>query len=102
VDIRIPSLGHEPLAVSIENRDGQLAAVLDQPPWFEKLTDPQRGLLMAGIRGLIDMSAVEILDGKPRLPFEEASGTSDDPRFTFTWQEWVDRWVIPGTKGDER
>lgn len=96
IDLATQSLGHDAFALSFENVGGQIEATIDQVGWADKLTEPQRAAFVAALRGLLDMAAVERIDGRDRVEAISSLG----PAFTdlarrVGWVEWVERWRVP-------
>lgn len=91
VELAASELGPDALVLSWENRGGKIAAAIEQPGWLDKLTAPQRGVVLGAIRGLWDMGAAEIGDGRDRTPDADPPGEANLLR-PFTWSEWCARW----------
>ncbi|HEY2910406.1 MAG TPA: hypothetical protein VGI99_09170, partial [Gemmataceae bacterium] len=87
VEIAAPEVGADSFILSWENRGGKIAAAIEQPGWLDKLTESQRGTVLAALRGLLDMSAVELYDGRERTPEAET-----DLLRPFPWNDWRERW----------
>jgi len=89
VDIAAPEVGADSFILSWENRGGKIAAIIEQPGWLDKLTESQRRTVLAALRGLLDMAAVELYDGRERTPEAET-----DLLRPFPWNEWREQWEI--------
>lgn len=87
------SIGGDSVVLAFENIGGRIEASLDSMGWFDHLTEPQRVVLVAALRGLLDMAAAERVDGKDRVEGTVAPvlGCSDLAR-RVTWTEWSERW----------
>jgi hypothetical protein len=96
VPLHVPALGRDPFVMAFENRDGRIDAAAEQLGWFDKLTAGQRSAFVAAVRGLIDMSAAELLAGQERAVFTPTLAADPEPlaelRVPYTRDEWVSRW----------
>ena len=90
------TLGADPFVLSFENVGGRIEAFVDHLGWFDKLTESQRDEFVAALRGLLDMAAVECVEGRNRVKesIPLGPGCADLAR-RVTWTEWSDRWNIP-------
>jgi hypothetical protein len=87
VELSAPDIGAEAFAFALENRDGTIEASIDRPGWSDGLTSDQRTAFVSAVRGLFDMSAAGLFEGKPRTPDAESELARP-----WTWDEWVCRW----------
>ena len=88
VEIAISGLPPEPIALSFENRGGEIEAAIRVTDGLARLTAAQRSALLAGVRGLFDLGAATVFEGQPRNP-DAGAGELARP---YTWTEWVARW----------
>jgi hypothetical protein len=91
IHLAAPELGADQLVLAFENRGGRVAADIDQSGWLDKLTAPQRGALLAALRGLLDMAAAELYRDRERL-LEDSASPRDELLQPYLWNEWVKRW----------
>jgi hypothetical protein len=100
IDFAATGLGHDLFTVAFEHVSGQIEAVVEQTGWVDKLTDHQRATFVAALRGLLDMAAVQTINGRPRVEGAMPLGPGfDDLARTLTWTEWVERWNSSSTRG---
>ena len=95
IELAASCLGDDPLVLSFENIGGKIEAAIEQVGWAGRLTEGQHGTLVATLRGLLDMAAVERIHGRERIESAEplGPGFADLPR-RMTWAEWVERWTL--------
>jgi hypothetical protein len=94
VQLTAPSLGADAFVVSSENVGGRIEATIDQAGWTDKLTDPQRRAFVAAMRGLLDMAAVEWIDGTKRSDESPGGPGFADLARPVSWAEWVELWGV--------
>jgi hypothetical protein len=93
IELAAPGLGRDHFVLALENVGGVIEAAVDQIGWADKLTEPQRGVFVAALRGILDMAAVERIDGQPRVDGPAPLGPdSADLARRVAWTEWVERW----------
>ena len=90
IEIAAPAFDPRPLVLAWENRDGRIAAGVDDPGWVDRLDPGRREDVLAAVRGLFDMAAAERLGEEPREP-----GAADPLGRPFGWAEWLARWAGP-------
>jgi hypothetical protein len=94
-----PGLGRDHFSIAFENVDGHVEAAIEQTGWVDKLTVRQQALFIGALRGLLDMAAVETIQGRPRVEGTTYLGPGfDDLARTLTWTEWVECWKQNCTK----
>jgi len=100
VDLSAQSLGRDVFALSFENVGGHVEATIDQVGWADKLTEPQRAAFVDALRGLLDMAAVERIDGHERVEGTAPAGSGfADLARRVNWAEWVKRWNVTASVG---
>ncbi len=98
IELKAERLGHGPFVLAFENINGHIEASVEQSGWADKLTDPQRGVFLAALRGILDMGAVERIGGRDRAEdLPPAVGFADLAR-RVSWEEWVERWGAKPTE----
>jgi hypothetical protein len=99
VKFAAPGLGRDHFAIAFENVTDRVEATVEQTGWVDKLTVQQHALLIRALRGMMDMAAVEAIDGKPRVDGSTPLGPAfDDLARTVAWSEWVESWNQKGAK----
>jgi hypothetical protein len=100
VPLHVPALGRDPFVLAFENRDGRIDAYAEQQGWVDKLTAGQRTAFAAALRGVLDMSAAELLAGQERAAWSPKDPADAEPmaelRVPYTREEWVVRWGPAG------
>jgi hypothetical protein len=95
VEVVAPALGREPFVLAFEAVGGQIEAAIERTGWCENLTTAQRTTFVAVLRGILDMAAVERVDGRERgYDRTPEEGLGDLVR-RVSWAEWTDRWNPP-------
>jgi hypothetical protein len=93
VELASPELGPDALVMSFENVCGKIEFAIEQVGWMDKLTDPQRTVFVLALRGCLDMAAVELIGGEPRMDGDTPLGSGFvDLGRRVTWSEWIERW----------
>jgi hypothetical protein len=93
IDFAAPGLGRDHFTIALENVNERVEARVEQMGWVDKLTIQQNALLVRALRGLMDMAAVEIINGKQRIEGTTSLGPGfDDLTRTVASKEWVDCW----------
>jgi hypothetical protein len=89
VEVAAPTLGPDRFVLEFENVNGQIEAYISHIGWADKLTEPQRIVFVTALRGLLDMAAVERVDGHDRS--EDAVGGPGFDGLTrrMTFAEWA-------------
>lgn len=105
VELEAPELGHDPFAVAFENRDGRIEATVEQAGWVDKLTDRQRAVFLAAVRGLLDRAATDRFNGQDRhsdanTSQPPATGPYAELAKSYTWLEWIARWGAATGEGE--
>jgi hypothetical protein len=101
VELAAENLGRDALVMAFENMGGGIEFTLEEVGWADKLTEPQRAVFVLALRGLLDMAAVESIDGRPRVEAVAplGAGLADLGR-RVAWTEWVERWDHPAGTAD--
>ena len=88
-------LGSDDFTLAFENVGGRIEAAIEQLGWVDKLSEHERTMLVAALRGLLDMAAVDRVDGQERIesPTPLGPGLADLAR-RVSWSEWVERWNL--------
>ncbi|HEV3385014.1 MAG TPA: hypothetical protein VG097_09360, partial [Gemmata sp.] len=88
-----PGLGRDHFSIAFENVNGHVEATREQTGWVDKLTERQQEIFIAALRGLLDMAAVETIQGRPRVEGTTYLGPAfEDLARTLSWTEWVECW----------
>jgi hypothetical protein len=93
VEIAAPTLGRDVFALDFENVNGQIEACIAHIGWADKLTEPQRVVFVAALRGLLDMAAVECVDGRERSADAVGGPGFDGLIRRMTFAEWSQQWA---------
>lgn len=95
IELTAQALGKDPFVLSVENINGHIEAFVDQVGWIDKLTEPQQSAFITALRGLLDMAAVEQIDGRIRVETAKPLGPGlADLARRVSWVEWVERWQV--------
>jgi hypothetical protein len=93
VELAAAKLGPDCFTLAFENIGGVITASIEQVGWADKLTAPQLDAFVVALRGLLDMAAVERIDGRERIESAAPIGPGfADLARRVTWEEWVAHW----------
>jgi hypothetical protein len=92
VELAAPQLGRDLFIVAFENVGGTIEATIAAPGWTDRLSAPQRSVLVFALRGLFDLGAAARFGSVARTPEAvEESGFGGLTR-TVAWDDWVKQW----------
>ncbi|HUR54934.1 MAG TPA: hypothetical protein VMZ71_12450, partial [Gemmataceae bacterium] len=97
IELLAPSLGRDPFSLAFENRHGRIEAAVVHRGWFDKLTAVQTAAFVTALQGLLDMAAVDLLEGCERGDPSalDASNPFHGLRHRCEWDGWVVKWHVP-------
>jgi hypothetical protein len=93
VELAAPTLGRDTFVLEFENINNQIEAHITHVGWADKLTEPQRVVFVAALRGLLDMAAVERVDGRDRSEDGVGGPGFDALIRKMTFAEWTQQWT---------
>jgi hypothetical protein len=97
IELLAPSLGRDSFSLAFENRHGRIEAAVVHRGWFDKLTEAQSAAFVTALQGLLDMAAVDLLEGAERgdPSATDAGNPFHGLRHRCDWDGWVVKWRVP-------